>query len=173
MEYCSGGELLEHITRQKRFTEDEAARIMKKIFSVINHMHSKGIVHRDLKLENILFLDKSPDSEIKLIDFGLSKKCEDNSSLFTMVGTPLYVSPEILMGRYDKTCDDWSTGVIMYILLVGYPPFYGTTRAEIFQKIDRAEFSFSGKEWADISEDAKDLLRKILVADRKKRLTVD
>ena len=79
MEYCSGGELLEHITRQKRFTEDEAARIMKKIFSVINHMHSKGIVHRDLKLENILFLDKSPDSEIKLIDFGLSKKCEDNS----------------------------------------------------------------------------------------------
>jgi len=80
MEYCSGGELLEHITQQKRFTEVEAARIMKKIFSVINHMHSKGIVHRDLKLENILFLNKSPDSEIKLIDFGLSKKCEDDST---------------------------------------------------------------------------------------------
>lgn len=80
MEYCSGGELLERITRQKKFSEDEAARIMKKIFSVINHMHSKGIVHRDLKLENILFLDKSPDSEIKLIDFGLSKKCEDDST---------------------------------------------------------------------------------------------
>jgi len=90
-----------------------------------------------------------------------------------MVGTPLYVSPEILMGKYDKTCDDWSAGVIMYILLVGYPPFYGTTRAEIFRRIDKAEFSFSSKEWTDVSEDAKDLLRKILVVDRKKRLTVD
>lgn len=106
---------------------------MKKIFSVINHMHSKGIVHRDLKLENILFLDKHPNSEIKLIDFGLSKKCENEAAeLNTMVGTPLYVSPDVLKGKYDKTCDDWSAGVILYILLVGFPPFYGKTRVEIF-----------------------------------------
>jgi len=147
---------------------------MKKIFSVINHMHSKGIVHRDLKLENILFLNKSPDSEIKLIDFGLSKKCEDDSTqLYTMVGTPLYVSPEVLKGRYDKTCDDWTTGVIMYILLVGYPPFFGKTRADIFKRIEKAEFSLAGKEWDAVSEEAKDLVRKILVVDSKKRLTVD
>ncbi|KAL4439082.1 hypothetical protein ABPG74_008857 [Tetrahymena malaccensis] len=174
MEYCAGGELLERITSQKCFKEREASRIMEKVFSAINHMHSKGIVHRDLKPENILFLNKYNDSEIKLVDFGLSKKCDSsNQQLNTMVGTPLYVSPNVLKGKYDKTCDDWSAGVILYILLVGYPPFYGKSRSEIFKKIEKGVFSMDGPEWDLVSEDAKDLVKKMLVVDSKKRMTVD
>lgn len=138
MEYCSGGELLDRITRSRHFKEQDAALIMNKVFSAINHIHSKGIVHRDIKPENILFLDKHQDSEIKIVDFGLSVKCDGNRDLSTVVGTPLYVSPNVLQGRYDMSSDNWSAGVLLYVLLVGSPPFYGKTRQEIFKKIEKA-----------------------------------
>ena len=118
---------------------------MDKIFSAINHMHSRGIIHRDIKPENVLFLSKSPDSEIKIVDFGLSVKCDGFRDLTTMVGTPLYVSPNVLRGRYDSSSDNWSAGVILYVLLVGYPPFFGKNRAEVFRKIEKGTYSIEGK----------------------------
>ncbi|KAL4489468.1 hypothetical protein ABPG72_002764 [Tetrahymena utriculariae] len=171
MEYCAGGELLERITKKKVFSEKEASIIIEKIFSAINHMHSRGVVHRDIKPENVLFSTKYPDSEIKLIDFGLSTKFENNSNLSTMVGTPIYVSPNVLEGNYDKTCDNWSAGVILYILLVGYPPFFGNNKNEIFKKIRSGDYTMDGFEWANVSQLAKDLVSKLLVVKSKKRYT--
>ncbi|EGR29148.1 protein kinase domain protein [Ichthyophthirius multifiliis] len=147
MEYCAGGELLERITQRKYFKEKEAAFIMEKLFSAVNHMHCKGIVHRDLKPENILFSTKNKDSDLKIVDFGLANKFDDKQQLSTMVGTPLYVSPAVLKGKYDKSCDNWSLGVILYILLVGYPPFYGENKNVIFQKIQSGKYQLESKEW--------------------------
>lgn len=144
MEYCSGGELLDIITKARHFKENDAALVMDKIFSAINHIHSKGIVHRDIKPENVLFLSKHADSEIKIVDFGLSVKCDEGKGLSNVVGTPLYVSPDVLRGRYNESSDNWSAGVLLYVLLVGYPPFFGKTKHEIFQKIEKGSYSMEG-----------------------------
>jgi calcium-dependent protein kinase len=97
----------------------------------INYCHSKEIAHRDLKPENFLFLTKHDDSPIKVIDFGLSKSFDQQSNMKTKAGTPYYISPEVLDGNYDQSCDVWSAGVILYILLSGVPPFYGDSDQEI------------------------------------------
>ena len=123
-EFCEGGELFEHIIEKGRLTEKEAAIIVLKIASAIRHLHERNICHRDLKPENVLFEVKGKRQEIKVIDFGLSKYFnDDNRQMTTKIGTPYYVSPEILEGRYDNSCDMWSIGVITYIMLCGYPPF--------------------------------------------------
>lgn len=112
-EYCEGGELLERITKQGHFREKQAAFIIQRISSAVSHMHAKQIVHRDLKLENILYATKDPDSELKLIDFGLSNKLS-GGKLHTQVGTPLYVSPQVLKGTYDEKCDGKSEDPIPF-----------------------------------------------------------
>ena len=134
MEYCSGGELLERICSRGRFDECSAAKIMRKLFSAINYLHERGISHRDLKPENFLFENTTDDAEIKIIDFGLSKQFFE-SSMRTVVGTALYVAPEVLKGKYDNRCDNWSLGIIAYVLLCGNPPFYGNNNKEIFARI--------------------------------------
>lgn len=98
-------------------------------------MHVRGIVHRDIKPENIIFSNKSAESEVKIIDFGLSVKCNPIDNLSTLVGTPMYVSPDVLKGKYDASCDNWSAGVILFVLLVGYPPFKGQNKAEVYRNI--------------------------------------
>jgi len=118
MEYCSGGELLERICKTGYLDECTAAKIMWKLFSAIHYLHEQGISHRDLKPENFLFENNSPDAEIKIIDFGLSKSFLDNT-MRTVVGTALYVAPEVLKGKYDNRCDNWSLGIITYVLLSG------------------------------------------------------
>jgi len=101
----------------------------------INYCHSKGIAHRDLKPENFLYLTKHDDSPIKVIDFGLSKNFESNETMTTKAGTPYYISPEVLIGNYDHSCDIWSSGVMLYIILSGVPPFYGDSDQEILQAV--------------------------------------
>mmetsp|Transcript_22989 Transcript_22989/g.19952 ORF Transcript_22989/g.19952 Transcript_22989/m.19952 type:complete len:132 (-) Transcript_22989:1318-1713(-) len=130
MELCSGGELLERIVKKGRLEESEVANIMRKVFSAVKYLHSIGIMHRDLKLENFLFKSKYPDSEIKLIDFGLSTIFSEteNKKFESMLGTPMYAAPEVIRGFYDQKCDVWSLGVMMYILLSGNPPFDGDNR---------------------------------------------
>ena len=115
---------------------------MDEITSAILHMHEKGICHRDIKPENFMFADKSEDSELKLIDFGLSKRFGKNESgapggdfMHSIVGTPYYVAPEVLEGRYGYECDVWSLGIILYIMLCGYPPFEGDNNKEIFKRV--------------------------------------
>jgi len=110
---------------------------MGKLFSAVAYLHKNGIIHRDIKPENFIFKDKTKNSEIKIIDFGLSRKYEPNQHrrLSSMVGTPLYVAPEVLKENYDYRCDNWSLGVLIYQLLCGYPPFYAQTRKQVFKCI--------------------------------------
>jgi len=142
MELCTGGELFDRIVEQQKFSEAKAAKLLSKTLSAVKHLHNHGICHRDLKPENFLFLDKAEEAEIKIIDFGLSKKfdhAEMMGEMKTIVGTPFYVAPEVLNGSYDKQCDVWSVGVILYILLCGYPPFDGDNNKEIFRAIMKEE----------------------------------
>merc|ERR1711976_219492 len=124
-------------------------------------MHGSGIVHRDLKPENFLLLNKGPieNNIIKIIDFGLSTSWSPGQILRSKVGTPYYVAPEVLSGAYCNLCDLWSCGVIMYILLVGYPPFQGQTDKEVFAKIRTGQVHFQQTDWRFTSSHAQDLIR--------------
>ncbi len=137
---------------------------MRKILSAVKHLHEHGICHRDLKPENFLFSDKTVDAEIKLIDFGLSKRfgaiveSDPSEKMHTIVGTPYYVAPEVLKGNYDFECDVWSLGVILFIMLCGYPPFEGDNNKEIFKNVLKQKLEFDPEDWSSISEEAKDLI---------------
>ena len=178
MEHCSGGDLFEKIEKERQINEQEAACIMKKIFSATNYLHERGICHRDLKPENFLFTSKIKGCEIKIIDYGLSKQFETNISdlegsfreLKTIVGTPLYVAPEVLKGKYDFRCDNWSLGVVTFVLLCGSPPFFGRNTQEIFKKLKEGKISFAGSEWKNVSKQAKDFISNLICLDVNKRM---
>ncbi|CAI2365235.1 unnamed protein product [Moneuplotes crassus] len=170
IEYCSGGELFNRLAELGSLSETVAASIIKKLVSAIAHLHDKDICHRDLKPENILFTSKDPDAEIKLIDFGLSTYARKDRIMKSKVGTPFYVAPEVLEGEYQKSCDMWSIGVITYVILCGYPPFYGKTDEEIYQKIEALDYEFPIKDWKKISPSAKDFINKLLLKDPLKRM---
>jgi calcium-dependent protein kinase len=157
---CNGGELFDRIIEKEYFTEDEAARLFKQILMALNYCHSNNIVHRDLKPENFLFVSKDDTSDLKIIDFGLSKIMNGGKlqRMKTRAGTPYYISPEVLAGNYDVSCDMWSAGCMLYILLCGYPPFYGDDNNEILAMVQKGNFDFDGEEWDDVSSDAKDLI---------------
>jgi calcium-dependent protein kinase len=122
-----------------------------------------NIAHRDIKPENVLI---NESGNLKLIDFGLSKQVK-SKKMNTIVGTPYYIAPEVLKGKYNVKCDIWSLGVIMYILLSGYLPFGGTGAAEVFEKVQAGEYSFSQKEWKKVSDEGKDLINHMLEVDTK------
>lgn len=170
MEYCSGGELFERIVAKKRLSEQHAAELVYKIASAISHCHANGIVHRDLKPENILFENKSEFSDIKIIDFGLSRKYTDDE-LHSIVGSPYYVAPEVLDGNYDNKCDIWGIGVLMFVLLSGRPPFYSENKKELFNKIKNDPLPLEKKVWKKISSEAIDLIKDLLQKNPKKRPT--
>ena len=153
MEYCEGGELFDHIVNEGRIPESDSAKIIRQILSAIKYLHDKNIAHRDLKPENIIFEKVEDNSNpIKLIDFGLSKILGINENkMNSKLGTPYYVSPEVLEGLYDKRCDLWAIGVITYILLSGQPPFFGKNEVEVFNKIRCCDYDFPDKQWEDIS----------------------
>jgi calcium-dependent protein kinase len=126
----------------------------------LNYCHSNNIVHRDLKPENFLFVSKDDFSDLKVIDFGLSSilKKGRQQRMATRAGTPYYMSPEVLAGDYDLSCDMWSAGCMLYILLVGYPPFYGDEKEEIFEMVKLGNYDLDGEEWDGVSSDAKELI---------------
>ena len=171
---CSGGELFDRIIKEEYFSEEMAARIFRMILNALNYCHQHNIVHRDLKPENFLFVDNTPTSDLKIIDFGLSKILDGGrlQRMNTRAGTPYYISPEVLAGNYDVSCDMWSAGCMLYILLCGYPPFFGDDNNEILQMVSRGEFDFDGEEWDDIDAQAKDLIRK-LITRPERRLTAN
>lgn len=123
-EYLEGGELFDMILKSRNFNENIAAKIMKQVLSAVAYCHSKKIVHRDLKPENLL-LASNDSFEIKVIDFGLSRTFSPDKSMYSKMGTPFYIAPEVLKKKYNEKCDIWSCGVILYILLSGNPPFNG------------------------------------------------
>ncbi len=197
MELMKGGELFEYITRKQHFTEQEASKIMHQICLAVQYCHRRNIAHRDLKPENLLLQDKvesSDDLVIKLADFGFAKI--DNGDLTTPQFTPYYVAPQVLEAQkrqkeirqghrspsspycYDKSCDMWSVGVILYIMLCGYPPFYSEVpnqplTARMRRRIMSGEFEFPANEWKEMSDDSKDLVRKLLCVEASDRITVD
>jgi len=142
------------------------------MMSAVSYCHKEDICHRDLKPENLLFLTKEETSPIKVIDFGLSKtvgtKSDTKQNMKTKVGTAYYVSPEVLKGQYDKSCDIWSSGVILYILLTGDPPFNGPNDNDIYRKIAAKKFSFPSPAWDNISNDVKDLISNMLTDPSKR-----
>ena len=168
-ELCTGGELFDRIidktnSAEGHFSERDAAKLIRDICDAIAYCHDvKQIVHRDLKPENFLFQTGDDDAPIKIIDFGLSRHDTQNLGVMkTKVGTPYYVAPEVLKREYTKSCDVWSIGVICYILLCGYPPFYGDSDNEIFESVRVGRYEFPSPEWDEVSQDAKDFINSLL-----------
>merc|ERR1711920_860707 len=175
MELCIGGELFDRIIEAGHFTEVQAAILMQQIIRAIFYMHENHVCHRDLKPENFLFMSKESIEKnlLKIIDFGLSCKYETNQVLTTKAGTPYYVAPQVLAGKYDQLSDLWSCGVIMYVMLCGYPPFFGETDAEVLSKVRLGNFSFNAADWKNVSEDAKNLIRMLLKMNPRDRFTAE
>jgi len=172
MELVTGGELFDDIVRRGKYTESDAAKIVQKILLAIDYLHGMGIAHRDLKPENLLLSDKSKNGKVMISDFGLSKIFNDEEVMKTACGTPGYVAPEVLKRQgYGKEVDLWSIGVITYILLCGYPPFYDQNNVELYKQILACRYEFEKPWWDNISEDAKGFIRKLLVLDPAKRYT--
>uniref|UniRef100_A0A6B2LC69 Protein kinase domain-containing protein n=1 Tax=Arcella intermedia TaxID=1963864 RepID=A0A6B2LC69_9EUKA len=168
MELVTGGELFDQIVSRGTYSEADAATVVRQILEAVEYMHGNGIAHRDLKPENLLCSGQNNEI-IKVTDFGLSKDF-GTASLRTSCGTPDYVAPEVLKGQpYDNMVDIWSIGVITYILLCGFPPFYGNNDQQIFEKILKADYDFPSPDWDTISEEAKEFISAILVLDYNKR----
>ncbi|XP_048408819.1 MAP kinase-activated protein kinase 2 [Stegostoma tigrinum] len=179
MECMEGGELFSRIQDRgdQAFTEREASEIMKSIGEAVQHLHSVNIAHRDVKPENLLYTTKRPNAILKLTDFGFAKETTSFNSLATPCYTPYYVAPEVLgPEKYDKSCDMWSLGVIMYILLCGYPPFYSNHGLAISpgmkKRIRMGQYEFPNPEWSEVSEEAKQLIRQLLKTEPTQRMTI-
>ncbi|XP_058098341.1 calcium-dependent protein kinase 29-like isoform X1 [Magnolia sinica] len=171
MELCSGGELFDRIIAKGSYSERAAAAIGREIVNVVHVCHFMGVMHRDLKPENFLLLSKEEYSPLKVTDFGLSVFIEEGKMYREIVGSAYYVAPEVLRRNYGKEIDVWSAGVILYILLSGVPPFWAETEKGIFDAILQGEIDFKSAPWPSISDHGKDLIRKMLMQDPKKRIT--
>lgn len=169
MELVTGGELFDKIQSVHRFSENKAAEYFHQILSGVNYLHKHKIVHRDLKPENVLF-----DGDIlKIVDFGTSKIYDASKKMTKCHGTPYYIAPEVLNGSYNHRCDVWSCGVILYIMLCGFPPFNGVTDEEILDSVIKGKFSFNLPEFKFVSQKAKDLIKKMIKYNPKERISIE
>ncbi|CAI0556855.1 unnamed protein product [Linum tenue] len=171
MELCAGGELFDRIVAKGHYSEKEAAKLIKTIVGVVETCHSLGVMHRDLKPENFLFDNPSDDAKLKSIDFGLSIFYKPGQIFNDVVGSPYYVAPEVLLKYYGPEIDVWSAGVILYILLCGVPPFWAETESGIFRQILHGKIDFVSEPWPSISDSAKELIKKMLEKDPRKRIS--
>ena len=174
LELVAGGELFDYIIEKGSFTEHMAAEVMHKLLGALAYLHGRGIVHRDLKPENVLLGKKNSISDVKLTDFGLSAKMDNQAAkLNDAVGTPGYVAPEILFGKaYDEQVDVWSMGVILYILLCGFPPFFANNENLMYTKIKKGAYQFTSPHWDPISAEAKGFVRQMLIVAPTARSTI-
>ncbi|KAI9114725.1 hypothetical protein K1719_014423 [Acacia pycnantha] len=171
MELCAGGELFDRIIARGHYTERAAASLSRNIVEIVHTCHSMGVIHRDLKAENFLLLNKEGNSPIKATDFGLSVFYKQGEIFKDIVGSAYYIAPEVLRRKYGPEADIWSVGVMLYILLCGVPPFWAESENGIFNAILRGHVDFTTDPWPSISSSAKDLIRKMLNTDPKQRLT--
>ncbi|XP_002739098.1 serine/threonine-protein kinase 33-like [Saccoglossus kowalevskii] len=175
MELCNGGELQTLFRERQCFTEDDTRIVIKRLASAISYLHKHDIVHRDIKLENILLSSdpKCPEDNlfIKVTDFGLSVvKGNVNSALQTFCGTPIYMAPEVIKGHpYTQQCDVWSMGIIAYTLMCGSPPFTGNDEDSLYDNIKKGELDFSQGVWPSVSDAAKDAIQSMLTVDTAHR----
>jgi hypothetical protein len=202
MDLCAGGSLFDGIVdrRGRRTTttttgaaagggcygEDDASRMVREVLDAVSYMHERGIVHRDIKAENVLFVTKDADSPIRVIDFGLAVDGRIPSERGTMegeggvdasdtmtdaVGSPYYVAPEVLRGRYGMSCDVWSVGVLAYVLLCGYPPFNGVNRTDVYRSVLAGRYRFPSRDWDGITPAGLDFVKRLLEVDVARRMT--
>ncbi|KAG2446603.1 hypothetical protein HYH02_008588 [Chlamydomonas schloesseri] len=169
MELISGGMMFDRIVKKGHYSEKEAAKAMAVLLDFVSFMHSKGIVDRDLKPDNILLSDDTDSAAIKMIDFGTGEFVKEGQMLTQNVGTAQYMAPEVFKGKYDQRADIWSLGVIMYILLVGFMPFGGKNDAAIEKAVLKGKYPLEGEEWDEVSDEAKDMVRAMLQPDPDKR----
>ncbi|XP_054800083.1 calcium-dependent protein kinase 32-like [Prosopis cineraria] len=171
MELCEGGELFDRIVARGHYTERAAAVVIRTIVEVVQVCHKHGVMHRDLKPENFLFASKKETSLLKVIDFGLSVFFKPGEKFNEIVGSPYYMAPEVLKRNYGPEVDIWSAGVILYILLCGVPPFWAETEQGVAQAIIRSVVDFKRDPWPKVSDNAKDLVKKMLNPNPQQRLT--
>jgi len=171
-ELVTGGELFDRLSQRRVYNEYEACKTVKVILETMDYLHGIGIVHRDLKPENLLLTSMEDNSDLKIADFGFAKEIKDLKDQETICGTPQYIAPEILLQeKYGTAVDIWSVGVITYVLLGGYAPFFDWDTKKMFKKIKNGKFTFHKAYWSNISDEAKDLIKKMLEKNQKKRWT--
>uniref|UniRef100_A0A672QCD8 calcium/calmodulin-dependent protein kinase n=1 Tax=Sinocyclocheilus grahami TaxID=75366 RepID=A0A672QCD8_SINGR len=169
----TGGELFEDIVAREYYSEADASHCIQQILEAVLHCHQMGVVHRDLKPENLLLASKCKNAAVKLADFGLAIEVQgDQQAWFGFAGTPGYLSPEVLRKEaYGKPVDIWACGVILYILLVGYPPFWDEDQHKLYQQIKAGAYDFPSPEWDTVTPDAKNLINQMLTINPAKRIT--
>lgn len=172
MELCSGGDLLTQMRKVRRYSESQAASMIKELVLAIKYCHNKGVVHRDIKAENILL---TASGNMKLSDFGLAAIISNGQEMSSYCGSPVYMAPEVLVGNYCPKVDIWSAGVLLYALLFGALPFEveGDTREELLEEYKKVNLDFSGEMWDTVSEHAQNLIRGMLSRDASSRMTAD
>lgn len=168
---CSSPDLYHRLTTSPPLSETTAASILHSLTSAIAHCHRNGIAHRDIKPDNILFDSRN---KLKLADFGSAEWFNGTTMMSGVVGTPYYVAPEVLLGReYDEKVDVWSAGVVLYLMLSGFVPFYGETAGETFEAVVRGNLRFPTRVFRSVSVEAKDLLRKMICKDVSRRFSAE
>eukprot|EP00934_Nitzschia_sp_Nitz4_P003543 Nitzschia sp. Nitz4//scaffold322_size40381//37364//39639//NITZ4_007570-RA/size40381-augustus-gene-0.59-mRNA-1//-1//CDS//3329547857//3533//frame0 len=174
MDYMGGGDVFDRVLEMTKYTEDDARKLTKILLKATRCMHEAGVAHRDLKPQNLLLTSKDDNAHIKVTDFGFARRVHTKNSLTSRCGTPTFVAPEILKNiPHDQSADLWSVGVVVYILLVGYPPFMKDTQADLFQQIRTGAWGFLEEDWENISRDAKEFIENLLVVDPEQRWTVE
>ncbi|KAL6192065.1 hypothetical protein ACLB2K_038452 [Fragaria x ananassa] len=170
LDMCDAPDLFRRVTLTA-FAEPEASSVMSQLMQAVTHCHRLGIAHRDIKPDNVLF---DGWDRLRLADFGSAEKFGEGELMSGVVGTPYYVAPEVLAGReYGEKVDVWSAGVVLYIMLAGFPPFYGESSAEIFEAVQRANLRFPASVFQSVSPSVKELLRRMLCKDVSRRFSAE
>lgn len=171
MELCPGGDLFDRVKQRLFYSERNAARVLRVVTAVIQHCQQRGIVHRDLKPENILLLENDCDVTLKVIDFGIAGILEPGEIFLERIGSPFYMSPEVIDRRYGMQTDVWSAGVVLYILLCGRPPFWAPTTEGVYESIKMGRINFAFPPWPTVSAQAKDLVTRMLTVSPANRIS--
>lgn len=171
LDFCSGGQLLSHVSKSGPLSEAEASAVMRQVFRPLHYLHGQLLCHRDVKPDNLMFATDGPVEQrlVKIVDFGLACRVYPDKPLRAKVGSVYYVAPEVLDGRYNQLCDEWSAGVLMFVLLSRQRPFNGKTPREVGQRVRAGHVSFRG--WPSVPDETRDLILSLLETHRKSRLT--
>eukprot|EP00475_Leptophrys_vorax_P036450 TRINITY_DN6166_c0_g2_i1.p1 TRINITY_DN6166_c0_g2~~TRINITY_DN6166_c0_g2_i1.p1 ORF type:complete len:262 (-),score=15.70 TRINITY_DN6166_c0_g2_i1:74-859(-) len=173
MDLCEGGELWERLKARQRYSEEEASEVLRVLVSLLRRCHECGVMHRDVKPENLLLRAADNDVDVCVIDFGVAVFFQPGETFSEIVGSPFYVAPEVLHECYGPPSDIWSAGVLLYVLLSGTPPFWGESDEAVFRAILELEPDFAAEPWMDVSDEAKDLILRMLTKDPVLRISPD